>query len=245
MKKIVKPFGYLLAGALLCSFIKKEKRHVFMAGDSTMAIKAENRYPETGWGVPFANMFQSDAVVKNYAKNGRSTLSFRVEHWWDSIYNQLSANDCVIIQFGHNDEKIEKVGTGTTIQEYKNNLAHYVADVRSKKAWPLLLTPIARRSFKDGVFTESHAAYRSAMLAVADSLQVPCLDITGATDSLVAGLGEQKSIDLFLHLPAGSTNYPNGVADNTHLNASGAATIANLISNKIKAAQLPLAKWLK
>ena len=43
---------------------------VYMAGDSTMSIKAVKAYPETGWGMPFANFFDSTVTVTNYAKTG-------------------------------------------------------------------------------------------------------------------------------------------------------------------------------
>jgi lysophospholipase L1-like esterase len=53
-----------------------------MVGDSTMSIKEVKAYPETGWGMPFANFFDSTVVVVNHAKNGRSTKSFFEEGLW-------------------------------------------------------------------------------------------------------------------------------------------------------------------
>jgi lysophospholipase L1-like esterase len=96
----------LLTIAVLMAFSipEKKKIKVFMAGDSTMSIKEVKYYPETGWGMPFATFFDSTVTVINRAKNSRSTASFITEGLWKSIMDELSENDYVFIQFGHNDE---------------------------------------------------------------------------------------------------------------------------------------------
>src|SRR5205809_1988324 len=88
---------------------EKKKIHVFMAGDSTMAIKDPKAYPETGWGMPFVQFWDSTVTVVNLAKNGRSTKTFISEGLWKTITDQATEGDYVFIQFGHNDEAKEKV----------------------------------------------------------------------------------------------------------------------------------------
>src|SRR5690606_25873232 len=102
-------------------------------------------------------------------------------------------------------------------------------ETRSKKATPILLTPIARRAFEGGKLIDTHGAYPDAVSRVADSLDVPLIDLTRQTSALLTEMGEEKSISWFLHLPEGHTNYPKGVVDNTHLNEHGAKTIADLV----------------
>ena len=59
-----------------------KKVTVYLIGDSTIAIKEKKAYPETGWGMPFANYFDSTVTVDNRAKNGRSTKTFITEKLW-------------------------------------------------------------------------------------------------------------------------------------------------------------------
>src|SRR5271165_3464793 len=86
---------------------------LYLAGDSTMADKPAD-LPEYGWGQALPRFFSNPAIVHNHAMNGRSTRSFIDEGRWQKIVDALQPGDFVIIQFGHNDEKIEnpKVGTG-------------------------------------------------------------------------------------------------------------------------------------
>lgn len=216
-----------------------------MMGDSTMAIKAADKSPETGWGVPFAKLFKEHVAVVNAAKNGRSTKSFIRQGLWDEVYRGVQPGDYVLIQFGHNDEKIDKPNTGVTIDEYKKNLSLFVEAVRKKSATPILLSPIARRAFVDGKLQDTHKNYPQAAQKVADSLQVAFVDLTKLSTDLLMREGDLKSRALFLHLPKGSPNYPDGVIDNTHLNDKGAAAIAALVTKELRSQGHPLAKELK
>src|ERR1700730_725286 len=134
----------LLLLLLLAAFNPpKKKIKVWLVGDSTMSIKEVKAYPETGWGMPFANFFDSTVVVENRAKNGRSTKSFIAEGLWQYVVDNLEPGDYVFIQFGHNDEGKEKVGRYTTPDEFKLNLIRYVNETKNKKANPVLITPVA------------------------------------------------------------------------------------------------------
>ncbi|SOD14427.1 rhamnogalacturonan acetylesterase [Pedobacter xixiisoli] len=231
---------------LLLSFtLRKDKTTLFIIGDSTAANKAEKAYPETGWGMEIASFFNDDLIVDNRAANGRSTKSFLNEKRWDGVLKNLKAGDFVFIQFGHNDEKIDKPEVGTSLEEYKSNLVLYINQTREKKANPILLTPIMRRSFKDGVFTDSHKGYPAVVRRVADSLKVPLIDMHKKTEKLLVGLGEQSSIKLFNHLDSGHVNYPKGVKDNTHLSIEGAKEVATLVVEGIKETKIGLVKYLK
>jgi len=245
-KNILRSLSGMLVLGLLCSFIlQPKKKNIWMIGDSTMAIKAPNKFPETGWGVAFATKFKGHAEVQNKAKNGRSTKSCINEGIWKEVYEGMQPGDYVFIQFGHNDEKVQKPNTGTTIDEYKANLSMFVTEARSKKAEPILLTPIVRRAFEEGKLVDTHGAYPDAVRQVADSLQVPLIDLTIQTAELLTKLGEEGSISLFLHLPEGYPNYPKGAVDNTHLNEDGAEAIANLVVRDIKKQRIPLMNDLK
>ena len=53
------------------SLPEKKKIKIFIAGDSTAAIKETKAYPETGWGIPFVYFWDSPVTVVNRATNGR------------------------------------------------------------------------------------------------------------------------------------------------------------------------------
>lgn len=244
MKKTYLTFIPLLL--ILVAFnLKRNKVTLFIIGDSTAANKTERAFPETGWGMEIGNFFNDKLTVDNRAANGRSTKSFINEKRWEAVLKDLSAGDYVFIQFGHNDEKIDKPAVGTSLEEYKNNLVLYVNQTREKKANPVLLTSIMRRSFKNGIFTDSHKGYPAVVRKVADSLNVPLIDMHKKTEKLLVGLGEEASVKLFNHLDSGHVNYPKGVKDNTHLSKEGAKEVAALVAEGVKETKIGLVKFLK
>jgi len=235
----------VLSGILASFTFIQKKSIIYIIGDSTAANKQAKAYPETGWGMELQSFFNSEIVVDNRALNGRSTKSFKAEKQWQPILEKLAPGDYVLIEFGHNDEKIEKPGIGTSLAEFKTNLINYVNETRSKKAVPVLLTPISRRSFKNGVLLDSHGDYPKVTRKVADSLKVPLIDMLVKTENLLNKLGDLPSIKLFNYVDSGNVNYPIGKKDDTHLSPEGAKQIAALVVDGIKERKLGIAKKLK
>lgn len=231
--------------ALFAFSIQKKQTTLYIIGDSTAANKTPKAYPETGWGMELQAFFNADVKVDNRALNGRSTKSFRNEKRWQPILDSLKPGDYVFIEFGHNDEKVDKPAVGVSLADFKVNLVNYVKETRSKKAIPVLLTPISRRSFKDGVLIDSHGDYPGVTRKVADSLNVPVIDMLVKTESLLTRLGDAESIKLFNHVDSGNVNYPQGKKDDTHLSPLGAKQIAGLVVQGIKELKLGLAKKLR
>jgi len=246
-KHLYIPLSLLLAGLLFFSFlIPEDKPTIWMIGDSTMAIKQPDKFPETGWGVAFAEAFTGKVSVDNRARNGRSTKSFINQGLWKEVSDSIKVGDYLFIQFGHNDEKIHKPSTGAALDEFKKNLAFFVTQARQVNATPVLLSPIARRKYQNGVLEDTHGAYPAAVKQVADSLQVTFIDLTTLTTAMLEQAGEQESKDFFLHLqPQEHVNYPDGVTDNTHLNRSGAKAVSDLVTTALKNMNDPLAAFLK
>lgn len=239
---------FFAVGALfiLCSFaFIQKKTKLYIIGDSTAANKEEKAYPETGWGMALQSYFKTDVTVDNRALNGRSTKSFRAEKYWDPVLAQLNPGDYVFIEFGHNDEKVDKPAVGVSLADFKTNLINYIKETRNKNAFPVLLTPISRRSFKNGVLVDSHGDYPRITRQVADSLQVPIIDMLAKTESLLIRLGDKPSIKLFNYVDSGNVNYPKGKKDDTHLSPEGAKQVAGLVVKGIKELKLDLAKSLK
>lgn len=224
----------------------KTPRTVYMIGDSTMANKDGEKYPETGWGQAFAGLFNESVKVENRALDGRSSRSFIEEGRWTPIYNELRRGDYVIIQFGHNDEKVD-TPRGTTIYDYKQNLKRYIDETREKGATPILLTPVTRRTFSEkGKIIDSHGAYSKAAREVAEEEKVCFIDAHRISERIISGLGEKASKELYLWIEPGQyAYYPDGKKDNTHFTEKGARTIAEAIATEIRQLDLPLRNWFK
>lgn len=239
----IKRVSVILIACLLSSFnVTQEHIKVYLIGDSTMSEKPVSRYPETGWGMAFRYFLDSTATVENHAKNGRSTRTFISENRWAPIVEKLKPGDYVFIQFGHNDEAKEKVERYTTPDEYKLNLRRFVDETRKKNANPVLITPVARRRFREGKVIESHTVYSALVREVASQENVPLVDLDQTSMELYQRIGEEASKLLFLQLQPGEhPNYPAGKDDNTHFNELGARLIAQLVLRDIIALKLGLA----
>ena len=225
---------------------QKKKIKVFIAGDSTAANKEVKAFPETGWGMPFATLFDSTVTVDNRAKNGRSTRTFISEGLWQKLIDDVNEGDYVFIQFGHNDE-VETKASYTTPQDYKANLGRFITETRNKKANPVLLTPVTRRQFDSvGHIKETHEFYSNLVREVAKQYNVPMIDIDEKSRELVQKFGPDNSKLLYMQLEPGEhPNYPEGRNDNTHFNELGARKIAQLVLYGIKDLKLELAERIR
>lgn len=236
----------VLFAAFIFATLPQKKITVHLAGDSTMADKQANKAPETGWGTAFKTLVNENATVVNYAQNGRSTKSFINEGRWQKLVDNVQEGDWVFIQFGHNDEKVDKPAVGTTLEEYKANLTRFVNDVRAKKGFPVLFTPVMRRSIQDGVFINSHGLYPDAVKEVAAQLNVPLVDMLSKSKVLLEKTGIEESKKFYLIGDSTAwANYPKGVTDNTHFQTQGAQAMAQLVVAAIKEQDLPLKAYLK
>jgi lysophospholipase L1-like esterase len=233
---------------LLLAFVDapKKKIKVYLIGDSTMCLYEPARAPLTGWGMPFANFFDTTVKIDNRARGGRSTRTFISENRWQPIADSLQEGDYVLIQFGHNDEaKEEKYKDRyTPVPDYKVNLIKFITETKAKKATPVLITPVTRMSFdKDGKMKETHIEYTAAMYEVAKQENVPLIDLDKMSRDLLQQMGQENAKLLYMQLAPGENPiYPDGQKDNTHFNEFGARKMAQLVLNEIKNLKLELAE---
>ena len=235
MKTLTKLVALVLVAVAFASCTKPEKVTLFLVGDSTMAPKKEKKRPETGWGEKLISYLDTSlVVVENHARNGRSSRTFIEQGRWATIMDTLKANDIVFVQFGHNDE-VQTKKSSTKPDEFQNNLRRYVTDTRSKKAIPVLLTSVTRRSFdENNVYYDSHAEFNQLMREVAKEMDVALIDMTVTSSNMVKTDGFERSQQYYLHGDSAElVNYPKGVKDNTHFNDFGANVMAKLAVDEI------------
>jgi lysophospholipase L1-like esterase len=142
----------------------------------------------------------------------------------------------VIIQFGHNDESVEKKERYSTPDTFKMNLTRFIKETRAKNATPILFTPVSRRKFNAaGEAVATHEVYSALVKEVVNEQQVLFIDLDQKSRELYQQMGEAQSMLLFLHLaPGDHPNYPDGKVDNTHFSELGARLVAQLILKELK-----------
>ncbi|GAA4518764.1 rhamnogalacturonan acetylesterase [Brachybacterium paraconglomeratum] len=224
------------------------RRRIVLAGDSTVAPYVATAYPMSGWGAHLgaaltarcalldagaADSGADGAVatplhVIDLAKNGATTESHRDEGLWAAVLDATAPGDLVLLQFGHNDQKHERLAAW---DGYTENLTRMIEEVRELGAHPVLCTPVARRHYEGGKLLRTHGEHPTAMLALSETFDVPLLDLQSRTRALIRSLGEEPSRQLFTQLPAGvSPLYPEGIEDNTHFSVDGAIAVAEIVA---------------
>ncbi len=252
----------LLALSLVLLSSKSRPTHVFMAGDSTMADKVFYKtitdsltgemspevFLERGWGQMLPDFFTDDVIVRNIAKNGRSTRTFISEGLWDQIISNVQKGDYVIIQFGHNDSSVEKKDRYTTPDEYRANLSRMADDVKAKGGNAIICTPVARRKFdSNNQLVDTHGVYSDVAREVAKAKRIPLIDMQKSTSQWLAKEGVAASRKFFHKFAPGQSRlYPKGLDDNTHFVERGAKIVAGLFVAGLNEAKVAgLTKLLK
>jgi lysophospholipase L1-like esterase len=225
----------VIAGSF-SSFKGADKVNIWLIGDSTMAAKKAERFPESGWGVELSDYVTEKAQVHNHAASGRSTKSFVDEGRWKIVKDSIKKGDYVVIEFGHNDEKAEEKLHTDAQTSFKDNLRNFVSETRAKGGIPVICSSIVRRKFDEsGNLVDTHGDYIAAAEELATETKTIYVDMEKETRQLVIKLGPEKSKELF--------NY--GKKDDTHLNHYGAKVVAGLFVQEIKYQQLKLANLFK
>lgn len=221
---------------------------LYLVGDSTMADKKNLEFPERGWGQLLPEIVRPPARVSNHAQNGRSTKSFIDEGRWDAVAAALQADDWVIIQFGHNDQKETKPAVHAPARgAYRDNLLRFISETRARGAHPVLATSVARRRWDEAgeKLVPTHGDYPDVVRAVAAETGVPLLDLEPLTTTLEESYGVEGSKRLHLWFRAGERpSITKDLQDDTHYSELGARRVAALAASEIKRLGLPLAAWL-
>ncbi|WP_028918309.1 GDSL-type esterase/lipase family protein [Pseudoxanthomonas sp. J35] len=206
-------------------------RRVFLAGDSTVAEYGPERAPRNGWGQQLQSFLDPAALeVRNHAIGGRSSRSFIEEGRLDAIAKELRKGDVLLVQFGHNDAKVEDPTRYTDpAQAYPQWLMRYVELARSRGATPILVSPVSRRVWDFGSLLDTHARYTDAIRALAAREQVALIDLNASSSAWIRALGDEASKAYFEHVPE------RGVRDDTHLSVAGATLVACLVVRDWKA----------
>ena len=208
---------------------------VYYIGDSTVARNNIHSWPQTGMSQGLSLYLKERVRIESHAKNGRSTKSFLDEGRFAPVEAAMQPGDFLFIQFGHNDEKPDPARHTDPDTTFRENLTGFVNAARKAGAYPVLITPIARRLFdENGNFLPgSHGPYPAAVLRTAQETGAPVIDLTAVTESYLAQLGDEPSKPLFV--------WPK---DNTHLKMEGAIKMAGFLAEGLAALGSPYSDLL-
>ncbi len=116
------PLGPWGAASEALGVAPAERVKIALVGDSTVAEGG-------GWGPGFRESFSPEVEVLNFARNGRSSKSFRDEGLWTPALESQSSY--VLIQFGHNDVPGKGADRETdAATTFSANMARYVDEAR-------------------------------------------------------------------------------------------------------------------
>ena len=198
---------------------------LYVAGDSTVTDQsAEYPYsPGTsygGWGQMLPIFFQDNIAISNHSHSGLTTESFRKEGHYAVIDQYSKPRDFIMFQFGHNDQKLEELKAQGG---YRQNLLRYISECRIKGAYPLLVTPLARNSWKgnDGTYNDLLEEYAKVCVEIGELTETPVLDLHKCSMEFIKKLGLENCKEYF---------FPN---DFTHNNDYGAYKMAYFITSEI------------
>src|SRR5947209_268386 len=216
--------------AFMCSaWAQTAPLRIILVGDSTVA-------PKNGWGPGFCALATPEVTCINLGKNGRSSSSYRAEGSWAKVLDELKTSPAyVLIQFGHNDQP-GKPGRSTDLAtEFPVNLRQYVKDVIAAGGKPVLVTPLTRRTFKDGKVKDDLGLWGAATKKVAAEEGVPVLDLNTESLAAVQAMGPVEANTLAMVPPPASVaesaasgnsmpapkDGPSAQFDYTHLGEKG------------------------
>lgn len=235
LKKYVQPTAAALplAGKKAMRIFNGAPVTIILVGDSTVA-------PQGGWGPGLCADFTSNVTCIDDALNGRSTKSFMDEGAWKRALAQHG--DYYLIQFGHNDEKPDPKRHTDPDTTYAVNLRTCIGDARSVGAIPVILSPLARRTFHDGKpWNEDLQRYADAARKVAEQENVTFIDLLSLSDKLLATM-TQAQADEF-----DATGHPDQRAENasakldrTHLDHYGKKIFGRMVADQLVRTQVEL-----
>jgi lysophospholipase L1-like esterase len=217
---------------------------LYLAGDST--VVDQTKEPWAAWGQMLPSIFGPKIAIANEAESGETIHSFVSEHRLEKIMSTMRAGDYLMIQFGHNDQKLGKdyVPAAT---DFKTYLLQYIGEAHAHRSTPILVTPMNRREFNaEGKIVQTLGDYPEAMREVAKQQGLALIDLNALSKTLFEALGEEGTLHAFVHFPANTfPDQPEALADNTHFTSYGAYELARMIVQSMRDEKLPFARYLR
>lgn len=207
---------------------------LYLVGDSTVCDQPGEPY--NSWGQMLPRWFGPGIAVANHAESGEAYNAFLGEKRWEKILSTLKPGDFVLMQMGHNDEKVKQENYANT--GYAENIGKLVSEARAKGATPVVMTPMHRYTFKGNEVTNSHGQFPDAARNVARAENAPLIDLLDESETLYETLGPEGAVPLFA--PQG-----DGKFDHTHHSDYGSYELSRCVARGVASKVPELAKHLR
>lgn len=209
---------------------------VYIAGDSTVTDQCTS-YPYRpeqsycGWAQMLGYYIRDGVSISNHSHSGLTTNSFREEKHYDIIKKNIKKGDYVLFQFGHNDQKLPELSANTG---YINNLYRYIDEIRSYGAFPIIVTPIGRNTWRgiDNTYNDMLSEHATACIKASKEKQVPLIDLHKLSIDFIKENGLEDSKRYFFY------------NDYTHTNDYGAYYMAGIVAKELKNANVPFYNFI-
>lgn len=198
---------------------------IWIAGDSTLTDQSAD-YPYcpstsySGWGQMLSAFVSGGAAVSNHAHSGLTTHSFVAGGHDAIVQRNIRPGDWFILQFAHNDQKVDflKADGG-----YRERIIEYAAKVRAKGALPIVVTPLARNSWLAGgeEYNDLLFDYDLECKKLGEELGIPVIGLHDFMMDIIKREGVNGAKRYF---------YPG---DYTHTNDPGAYMCAEYIASEL------------
>ena len=214
---------------------KADTPTIFICGDSTVTDQPAD-YPYapgtsySGWGQMLQDHIFGMAV-SNHAHSGLTTESFRSEGHYAIVREMIRPGDYIMFQFAHNDQKLPHLKAK---EGYRERLIQYIEEARAAGAFPLMVTPLARNTWKpdNGGYNDLLWEYAEECIALGGEYKVPVIDLHDYSMREILRHGLESSKRFY---------FPK---DYTHTNDYGAYKMSAFIAEeltKLKGDYAPLA----
>jgi len=130
----------------------------------------------------------------------------------------------VLIQFGHNDQPGKPGRSTDYVTEFPANMQRYVEEARSLGGQPVLVTPLTRRSFRNGYVHNDLAPWAGAVRAIARNTKTPLVDLNALSLAAVQAMGPKEADTL----ARTGENF-----DYTHLGPLGAERFSGIMAKEL------------
>ena len=212
---------------------------IYMCGDSTMQDWAAGYCPKQGQGQDFHYWFDvTKAAVVNRGQGGMAADGYYDMFWkkgcsaGNCIVEKLQAGDYAVIQFGINDVSKSDEAKFTVA------MSTMAKEAIAKGAYPIIMSPI-RRCYYDSptAIHNSYRGYPARAKAIADSLNIPFIDMSEMVANYMISVGESYA-QQFIFNYATSAEYSNlksDQADQVHLQMNGANAFGRIITEQMRA----------
>ncbi|KAF3291916.1 hypothetical protein TWF132_006423 [Orbilia oligospora] len=181
-----------------------------LAGDSTVTN-------DKGWGGAFCSRVSSVACT-NFAHSGTTTVTFKSLGDWSKLITAVKAapKPCyVLIQFGHNDQKV------LSQSEFQTNLQNMGNEIKGiSGAVPVFVTSLSRRGFSGGKVSDSLETWMVYTRNAANVIGAKYIELLQTSIGYLNGIGDTA---------AHKMDYESG--DSTHLNSCGAGVFARMVGD--------------